>query len=37
LMGLGLDSEGPHSPNEHFNLNSFFRGIKASARLLKTI
>ena len=37
LMGLGLDSDGPHSPNEHFSLDSFIKGIKASAHLLKTI
>lgn len=36
LMGLGLDSDGPHSPNEHFSLTSFVRGIKASAKLLST-
>ena len=34
LMGLGQDSDGPHSPNEHFSLTSFVKGIKASARLL---
>ncbi|MHC4867614.1 MAG: dipeptidase [Planctomycetota bacterium] len=37
LMGLGLDSDGPHSPNEHFSLDSFIRGTKASAHLLHTI
>lgn len=37
LMGLGLDSDGPHSPNEHFSLDSFIRGAKASAHLLRTI
>ena len=37
LLGLGLDSDGPHSPNEHFSLDSFTKGIKASAHLLKTI
>lgn len=37
LMGLGLDSDGPHSPNEHFSLDSFIRGAKASAHLLHTI
>jgi acetylornithine deacetylase/succinyl-diaminopimelate desuccinylase-like protein len=37
LMGLGLDSDGPHSPNEHFSLDSFIRGTKASAHLLCTV
>ena len=37
LMGLGLDSDGPHSPNEHFSLDSFIRGTKASVHLLRTI
>jgi acetylornithine deacetylase/succinyl-diaminopimelate desuccinylase-like protein len=37
LMGLGLDSDGAHSPNEHFSLDSFIRGTKASAHLLRTI
>ncbi len=37
LMGLGLDSDGPHSPNEHFSLDSFVKGIKASAHFLKTV
>ena len=31
LMGLGLDSENLHSPNEHFNLNHFKLGILSSA------
>ena len=31
LMGLGLDSENLHSPNEHFNLNHFKLGIMSSA------
>lgn len=31
LMGLGLDSENLHSPNEHFNLNHFRMGILSSA------
>ena len=37
LMGFGLDSDGPHSPNEHFSLDSFIRGTKAAAHLLRTI
>jgi len=31
LMGLGLNSENLHSPNEHFNLNHFQLGILSSA------
>lgn len=31
LMGLGLNTENLHSPNEHFNLNHFRLGIKSSA------
>ena len=31
LMGLGLNSENLHSPNEHFNLNHFHLGILSSA------
>lgn len=34
LMGLGLNSENLHSPNEHFNLNHFQLGIKSSAYFL---
>ena len=37
LMGFGLDSDGPHSPNEHFSLDSFVRGTKAAAHFLRTI
>ena len=31
LMGLGLDTDDIHSPNEHFSLKSFDLGIKSSA------
>jgi acetylornithine deacetylase/succinyl-diaminopimelate desuccinylase-like protein len=31
LMGLGLDTDNIHSPNEHFSLKSFELGIKSSA------
>lgn len=34
LMGMGLDSENLHSPNEHFNLNHFHMGILTSAYFL---
>ena len=37
LMGFGLDSDGPHSPNEHFSLDSFIRGTKAAAYMLHAI
>ena len=37
LMGFGLDSDGPHSPNEHFSLDSFVRGTKAAAHMLRMI
>jgi acetylornithine deacetylase/succinyl-diaminopimelate desuccinylase-like protein len=35
LMGLGLNNENLHSPNEHFNLNHFRLGIISSAYFLK--
>lgn len=35
LMGLGLDSENLHSPNEHFSLKNFKLGIMSSAYFLK--
>ncbi|MBV6511276.1 MAG: dipeptidase [Ignavibacteriales bacterium] len=31
LMGMGLNTENLHSPNEHFNLNHFLLGIESSA------
>jgi acetylornithine deacetylase/succinyl-diaminopimelate desuccinylase-like protein len=31
MMGIGLNSENLHSPNEHFNLNHFHLGILSSA------
>jgi acetylornithine deacetylase/succinyl-diaminopimelate desuccinylase-like protein len=35
LMGLGLNSENLHSPNEHFNLKHFQLGIMSSAYFIK--
>lgn len=37
LMGFGLDSDGPHGPNEHFSLDSFVKGVKSAAHMLRTI
>lgn len=34
LMGLGLDSDGAHSPNERFAVKNLVGGAKASAALL---
>ncbi|MBN1361260.1 MAG: M20/M25/M40 family metallo-hydrolase [Sedimentisphaerales bacterium] len=31
LMGFSLDSDGAHSANEHFRVESFLNGAKASA------
>jgi acetylornithine deacetylase/succinyl-diaminopimelate desuccinylase-like protein len=35
LMGMGLNSENLHSPNEHFDLNHFHLGIISSAYFLE--
>ncbi|MEE9573321.1 MAG: dipeptidase [Candidatus Neomarinimicrobiota bacterium] len=35
LMGLGLNTENLHSPNEHFDLNHFHLGILSSAYFLE--
>jgi len=37
LMGFGLNSDAIHSPNEHFHLDDFYRGIKTSARFLEVL
>jgi acetylornithine deacetylase/succinyl-diaminopimelate desuccinylase-like protein len=35
LMGMGLNSENLHSPNEHFDLNHFHLGIISSAYFME--
>lgn len=37
LMGFGLNTDAIHSPNEHFSLDDFHRGIKTSARFLEVL
>lgn len=37
LMGLGLNSDSIHSPNEHFHLRDFERGMQASARFMQLL
>ncbi len=33
LLGWGLDDDGAHSPNEKFNIQDYFHGIRASSHL----
>lgn len=35
LMGFGLDTDAIHSPNEHFGLFNFFKGIETITRFYK--
>ena len=35
LMGFGLDSDAIHSPNEHYGLDNFFKGIETISRFYK--
>lgn len=35
LMGMGLNTENLHSPNEHFDLNHFHLGILSSAYFMQ--
>ncbi len=37
LMGLGLDTDDIHSPNEHFHLSNFERGILSSVYFLDEV
>jgi len=35
LLGFGLESDNIHSPNEHFSLANYFKGIKTITELFK--
>ena len=35
-MGFGLDSDAIHSPNEHFGLFNFFKGIETIPHFFST-
>jgi len=37
LMGFGLNTDAIHSPNEHFSLADFHKGIKTSTRFLQIL
>lgn len=37
LLGWGQDDDNPHSPNEKFSLEDFFKGIRSSAWLWKEL
>jgi acetylornithine deacetylase/succinyl-diaminopimelate desuccinylase-like protein len=37
LMGFGLDSDALHSPNEHFQLDHYFKGIETVVEFYKGI
>lgn len=37
LMGFGLNSDAIHSPNEHFHLRDFERGMQTSARFFELL
>ncbi len=37
LLGLGLNSDAIHAPNEKFSLTDFHRGIKTSARFFEVL
>lgn len=37
LMGFGLNTDGAHSPNEHFHLDNFYRGIEAVVRFFEEL
>ena len=36
MMGYGLDSDGLHSPNEHYSIEMFQRGIETAIVYLES-
>ncbi len=37
MMGYGLDSDGLHSPNEHYSIEMFARGIETAIVYLEEL
>jgi acetylornithine deacetylase/succinyl-diaminopimelate desuccinylase-like protein len=37
MMGYGLESDGAHSPNEHYSLEMFQRGIQTAIIYLEEL
>ncbi len=37
LMGFGLNSDGAHGPNEHFDIEMYYRGIATSVHFLEEV
>ena len=35
LLGFGLDTDGIHSPNEHYGVDNYFKGIETIALFFK--
>jgi len=35
LLGFGLDSDAIHSPNEHYGVFNYFKGIETISRFYK--
>ena len=37
MMGYGLDTDGLHSPNEHYSIEMFHRGIETAIVYLEEL
>jgi acetylornithine deacetylase/succinyl-diaminopimelate desuccinylase-like protein len=37
MMGYGLDDDGLHSPNEHFSIEMFHRGVETAVVYLEEL